>query len=1660
MSGAVSLVDFARLRDNDAGDAADAFDDAPGTPSNWPSWWALLLGLIALIGAIALAALLVGAILGGQNKHDIDHWPSPSSAPTGPPTPTPRPTSPPSASLLPPGCDLFAPSICSDEINTDTVNTVSTCSSVLAHTTSGEIPFDWSIQTLQGADAPVPPPANNFPIDLFPLNAFPTGSLPPGSSLVTSYGLTITVDTATISIIDDGSGEHILQVGEPEPTWSSGTLSDLAPPGNSQTVRVVFTLDTSLLPVGAQTLNMDVVAEYSTEDGFDFLTFSGLASYILSGFGPISAPYLDLPFSTTLLGEFNFVATYAKDTNYRQGFDNARIRIRNAQPANFPQPPPLGPPGLVMTLPASLEDYVCREISLCANDANVHVVNLTGTGLSFDLAGDYTQMLFVGGGPCCVKMTASDATHLSVQTPQTSCAQFCQDGGQACTTSFGRLSDAHVGLELEGTGIFPPTHENVVLTADSPSAHIIPCDNLAEYVGRRYLVSNAAGATRSIVLLEGNLPCLAHFQVGDPLAGRQRADMLQLNSDKGASVEFVVVRTDLIVVVSNTYVHRCDLATGACAPVDDMLSLFGGWWIEDGAGSALSVQSDPAGILLHIDDHSIANGRIIMEMYQGPPKYVHTPNVGAATYSLGDYTRRQTVEITMNSPFEFTRGDPGPFVYAAAIDPANPSSFVQQTYAWGINPYPALIARDWDPRSSFFAPYFLYRRIGAPYGVPASASQQFVAPNFLPYVSPQMYFGSNGFRDTRLLFDYYVQEQLYTYQAGGFGRGDNQPCNGIQSREIAVAFAQRIQQGETFVYTNDIVRVQRTSTSQGTTLIETKFFHNATIFSTIEISGVTGAWAGLNGVHRVTTGTLNPSGRTVPGTIDDDSDNPNDRSLHFYVEIFFDSTFLPADPLTGFEYVNGTMTVTHGPLTADMEYGPFMDMVFFYDRTIFFEPTHHLMRYVAYSGGGALNPATCRLTADTWGQIQDDFTLDPSGIHAALGPLGRDPLTYEARIITRGRNEDVSSRYVSQFISIAAPNYFPSIDAIDPNAICILNSVAAELLNDPSGETYNAGFQGNTSAAAILANPLSRHIPFENYVEPDSWKLFFWRTGGAPAGDALGIEFSASVAYPPYDGTVGGYLVGEIYGPDELPCMNCNFLGSAIPLNGNCSVVPGCNPLACKDGFCESNYEYIRDTNPVLYRSYQLTSGCGIIIRNYTAGHTIAYCYFANTLQNDPLNYLTARVMAQPGLAPVSNPRRRREAASGMVAPMFQRLFGHYGAEAIINDIRGNSGGSFIIWPTLAEFVGTQRARLFGSQRQQTLDILTPRDDWDNIFDPYNLTGAPAGALMDLGVRNQYPAINEANYPGSTNPSALVYTMSNWAAGSGGDMFPHAYSGDALDGNLGGGSIAKIVGNPVGTLFGCNGQDGATLPMVPESKMLYDNATGRPIAPLYMSLDLYCAAIAWPDRVTPSCARVPYSYPAPLSTLPGLSGSAAPPHDIETLWWPDIGWLPNTRPRLPGDNRPQTPTQPSERRDAWLEATVINLIDELSFKRRSVEDNADYEREVTMWREKFAQDNARANTARSGTVPLCGSDEIAPDAIPKTTMATLRYKVVHDLEFGAGGVDLVLDGRVVEPDELQRRMLAHFNDLVAAGAVCEHEDGSLGYTAAVSTLGLPQLDYE
>ena len=1640
--------------------ASPTVDDSP---FEWPAPTTLAM---ALIGAIATAALIMSII--NTVNYDKRPWQDDSE--------------------LPGNCTSFSPTVCGDimqageieadhisggSIHADTIqsNHVDTtvlgvqtvCNDVLEHTESGTIPHDWAFQTLQGTGEPIEVPVPEFDTIAFPLDELAPGPIAVDDAVVTSSGLIVTATGSAISLIDDG-GEIVIQIGEPE-IYSESSGDDLQPPGNFQSTGVRIAFDASVLPAGAVGVSLDIVAQYSTETDFDFNVISGPISESFSGFNhDAGAPYLDTPIDgVTLIPGAALDNTFSKDALVYSGVDNCRLRIVSLAYVALPPPEPLGEPGLEMRLPSDLSPYIGKHISVCSNDANVHVVNVSDTGLSFDQAGEYTEMAFVGGGPCCVTLSASAADRLAVQLSQSSCVHFCKKFATSCVTSFNRLSDANVVLELDKAGTLPPTHSLVRITNPDPGSLLIDCDHIDDYVGRRFTVVNGGTTSQSVSILTGAQPCGAHFQLGDPLQGRQRASIIQLEADKGAMVEFVVVDADLIVVTSIHHGRRCD-QDGFCSGIGEQLSLLGGWWVLDGPFS-MDGNVRPTATLIHIDDSSYDQdgNRMSYEYFDGPPQFHHVSNRGVENEQLSDFVAPRTGFMQVLGPLEFIIDAGFGFgVRTGHINPMNPNEMAIQLWPLGPQPFPSLVIPEWLNGYEFTAPYIRYRRIASPNDFDGRTRNGQLPPPIFPLNFPDMLSVSNGLDDRRLLFKYYVQSQLHLYNSGVFAT--EPACDGVESFQWANDLAERIMRGETFTTTVDLTRAQRTNTARRVTTIETAEFHTVTTYSNVTFSGITGPWSVLNGdsSYRVAIGS-NGVKRHAPGTIDTES-------LHYIFDIDFDSSLLPADNVTGYASLDGQMTVTHGPLTSDMEYKPFMDMIIFFDRQVFIESTHHFIRPIAYTSEDSIDRA-CRFSAETWADVKEDLATDPYGIHA-LSFDGRGDNIEELPVDQRRNNEDMSTRHTNSWARMYSnfrDEYSERLDVL----ACRLNSMGdldlvAELENDPSGELMAPTVSEVDTEQKIMDNVLNMHTPYDNYAFDDGegdgigrWYNLVWRTDGAPGFDILGLQFAASFLYPPYDGSTGATLVGELARSDDLPCVNCNFLAATIPLNGPCESNSLClNETACTDGLCESYYEYVRDTNPLLYAYWNTHTGCTVLNRTLFGGESIGYCRFSDTVQVDPLFLMTTRALAPGDTGNPANPRARREAASSIYAPMYQWLFTNQSVTDVIYDIRGNNGGLEYAPLTAAEFHGGQRARN-SAKFYSAQHTATPRKLWDDEFDPY---GYHAGLGMSSDASVQYPEINEALYPGSTNPDANVAIMSNWRAVSGGDIFLHAFVGDALDGDLNG-TTAFVVGNPVGTLFGCNGGNGLVLPATPDSYVIRNDDTGVPIPYMWMSLDSACSSTSISGAAA-SCQRVPGTLPHPLDGLLGKDGGPAPPHDLE-LWHQEIGYVANPYPRLPGDDRPQTPVWPpvtaedrKTRRDMWLERTAMTLLNGGAKKRGAHRHNENYQAQVEYYRDLLDATNAAARDEPVVSAVSCGADEVDAASIPRRRVGTIHYNSNAAIDPEEYAPFVEHDGHKLPRDQFARVLASIFDEMREAGTLCRRADGSVGFTAAATDIPLVDIAFD
>lgn len=362
------------------------------------------------------------------------------------------------------------------------------------------------------------------------------------------------------------------------------------------------------------------------------------------------------------------------------------------------------------------------------------------------------------------------------------------------------------------------------------------------------------------------------------------------------------------------------------------------------------------------------------------------------------------------------------------------------------------------------------------------------------------------------------------------------------------------------------------------------------------------------------------------------------------------------------------------------------------------------------------------------------------------------------------------------------------------------------------------------------------------------------------------------------------------------PSDDYNFYVSSAPLNG-------ASPFGV-------DYSLLTADELARYRSIFYA---GRINPAYTGGASIGYIR-ATSMFNDDILGFSAQGEFLPDEADDTF-RSPREAKTKIMSSIFKYLVTDLAVEHIIFDQRSNLGGftdSTIAW---REFVG-------GDEQIHTITDIP-------------VAGAPNAPLVNLSsvqLLNQLPleqlgtvapSLSEEFYPGSVFTEGEFILLTDFRASSAGDIHPNYYLGAALDRNIGNATHVQILGDIDGRNAGYSCGDNA-IPTASNDARIRDSL-GNPVGAIQMIQSFDCGSTL--RRVSDGSFmsnRIPALQPDCAPTLTGLSGGCALPNDEETLLFPDLGFLPNTRARLVGDARPQTPT-PSNRdewRDAWLEEAV------------------------------------------------------------------------------------------------------------------------------------------
>ena len=336
----------------------------------------------------------------------------------------------------------------------------------------------------------------------------------------------------------------------------------------------------------------------------------------------------------------------------------------------------------------------------------------------------------------------------------------------------------------------------------------------------------------------------------------------------------------------------------------------------------------------------------------------------------------------------------------------------------------------------------------------------------------------------------------------------------------------------------------------------------------------------------------------------------------------------------------------------------------------------------------------------------------------------------------------------------------------------------------------------------------------------------------------------------------------------------------------------------------------------------------GLIDPSLTGGKKVGYLRWIDELASDPFGFIATSTFAPD--VPVTA-KYAREACLKVYSEFTRYFQTELDCDAVILDIRTNNGGYVFTGYDLAELFGDDRAGMFTkwARKDDGNSALLDLTD-SNKFEFYNSVVPDIAESFD----HFYVRQNEQNYgpgavfKGSYNRPKKVIILDDSAAASGGDVFPHYFLGENLDGNLGSYTTCKIIGDMDGRLKG-----GATARMAPPvskySNFLYD-ASGNPFPPIRFRAD--SAAVGMPingltgiyynqqpDQIAPSFAP----------SLKGTAGGAPLPNDWHNTVWPDLGFTKAPEGHF-SKKIPKGKPNPNDQktwRDAWLEQAILAAIE-------------------------------------------------------------------------------------------------------------------------------------
>ena len=661
--------------------------------------------------------------------------------------------------------------------------------------------------------------------------------------------------------------------------------------------------------------------------------------------------------------------------------------------------------------------------------------------------------------------------------------------------------------------------------------------------------------------------------------------------------------------------------------------------------------------------------------------------------------------------------------------------------------------------------------------------------------------------------------------------------------------------------------------------IFTEGYSFATTGATVCIRGFEGPWKALNGKYvngvAITEEGAVPNPRSAFVDISSDKKEGTFQNVYNHFQLRFNSCNAKKFPRDNEGWAkclkgNPFVKVTHR-ITSDMEYPAFFAAMraMFY---LMYQVSQHTGRFNARFAPGSI------FLFNTWEELKNNVAIGNF-----WGNLGGDTL--------------VRSRTAQ-----AVPSGFFNNVTLARRGLTTYN--------DPFGLTQQPG------------SKYDYNIVMANYLDQSKIRNLYWAIAGTPAtnpGDPTApngqfLQFDPAILAPDYKPAFPGPQKAEFVGAlGNVAMVNGRPQPQfpAIDPNGTYFSLIGDQIAAGADSTFLSNAYYV-----------------GLIDQSLTGGKKIGYLRWQDEGALDPFLYMLTSLF--PPIAaqlPPANPRYGREAAA-QVFSNWTRYLNNEGCESVILDIRSNNGGFSELAFTLAEFFGDDRAATFKRWSRKDSGNSALLNFADNSqFSFVNDVAAKSAASFSKFYVQQ----NEATYPGSVFRGSAgqpkkVIILTDHAAASGGDYFPHVLMGENLDGNLGSNTTATIIGDIDGRLKGAS----TTRMPTPASRFMngFYDSNGNPFPPIRYSADWAVGIFFNGLTGIPFNIQTELLAPSPAPSLKGAAGGNPLPNDWHTNVWPALGFIPAPAGLFDASIAKGLPN-PNDRsswRDPWLEQAVLAAI--------------------------------------------------------------------------------------------------------------------------------------